>query len=101
MEIHLSSHQLTQRQKKHPLQSIAKVVGVISIIAAFITGGYLLTIMDSDDKVIKSFYGSISFFCFVLGFVLNTIGSANLPVLSVPSDEEIKNQSRQAEELEK
>ena len=88
--------QLTQRKNKHFLQRTAKVVGVVSIIAAFITGGYLLTITDEDDKVIKAFFGSVSFFCFMMGLVLNSIGGANLPDLTVPSDQEIKNQIRLA-----
>jgi hypothetical protein len=82
----LSEEQLTQRKNKHILQRFAKVVGVISIIAAIICGGYLLTLTDSDDKVMKAFYGSISFFCFMMGLVLQSIGSANLPDLTVPKD---------------
>lgn len=94
----MNSEQITQRENKHILQRIAKVVGVISLIAAFITGGYLLTITDSEDKVLKAFFGSVSFFCFMMGLVLNSIGGANLPNLSVPSDEEIKDQIREVEQ---
>ena len=82
----MSDTQLTQRENKHILQRIAKVVGIISIIIAFICAGYLLTLTDSEDKVMKAFYGSISFFCFMMGLVLHTIGSANLPDLTVPKD---------------
>lgn len=84
----MSSEQLTQRKNKHILQRFAKVVGVISIIAAFICAGILLSLSDSDDKVMKAFYGSISFFCFMMGLVLQSIGSANLPDLTVPKDAE-------------
>ncbi len=94
----MKSESLTHRKNKHVLQRIAKVVGVISLIAAFITGGYLLTLTDSEDKVLKAFFGSISFFCFMMGLVLNSVGSANLPNLSVPSDEEIKDQIREVEQ---
>lgn len=86
MEIILSEEQLTQRKNKHILQRFSKVVGVISIIVAFICGGYLLTLTDSEDKVMKAFFGSISFFCFMMGLVLHNIGSANLPDLTVPKD---------------
>jgi len=82
----LSEEQLTQRKNKHILQRFSKVVGVISIIVAFICGGYLLTLTDSEDKVMKAFFGSISFFCFMMGLVLHNIGSANLPDLTVPKD---------------
>jgi len=82
----LNSEQLTQRKNKHILQRIAKVVGVISIIIALICAGYLLTLTDSEDKVMQAFYGSISFFCFMMGLVLHTIGNANLPDLTVPKD---------------
>ena len=82
----MTDTQLTQRENKHILQRIAKVVGIISIVIAFICAGYLLTLTDSEDKVIKAFYGSISFFCFMMGLVLQSIGSANLPDLTVPKD---------------
>ena len=82
----MSDGQLTQRKSKHILQRVAKIVGIISMIVAFITAGYLLMISDSEDKVIKSFFGSISFFCFTMGLVLQSIGSANLPDLTVPKD---------------
>jgi hypothetical protein len=95
----MSSQQLTQRTNKHILQRIAKVVGIISIIAAFISGGYLMTIMDGDDKIMQSFYGAISFFCFMMGLVLQSIGSANLPDLTVPSDQEIQKQILKVEQM--
>lgn len=91
MENRLSEEQqLTQRKNKHILQRFAKVVGVISIIVAFICAGYLLTLTDSEDKVMKAFFGSISFFCFMMGLVLQSIGSANLPDLTVPKDKSQK-----------
>ena len=62
----MSAEQLTQRKNKHILQRLAKIVGIISIIVALICAGYLLTLTDSEDKVMKAFYGSISFFCFLL-----------------------------------
>ena len=82
----MSEGKLTQRKQKHILQRFAKVIGVISIIIALICAGYLLTLTDSEDKVMKAFYGSISFFCFMMGLVLQSIGSANLPDLTVPKD---------------
>ena len=82
----MSAEQLTQRKNKHILQRLAKIVGIISIIVALICAGYLLTLTDSEDKVMKAFYGSISFFCFMMGLVLQSIGSANLPDLTVPKD---------------
>lgn len=101
MENNLNSLPLTQRKNKHILQRFSKVVGVISLIAAFITAGYLLSIMDGDDKVLQSFFGAISFFCFMMGLVLYTIGSTNLPDLTVPSDQEIKEQIRITENSKK
>lgn len=92
--------QLTQRKNKHFLQRFAKVVGIISIIVAFICGGYLLTLTDSEDKVMKAFYGSISFFCFMMGLVLQSIGSANLPDLTVPKDK-VKQETEQESTDEK
>ena len=82
----MSDEQLTQRKNKHILQRTAKVVGVISIIIAFICAGYLLTLTDSEDKIMKAFFGSIAFFCFMMGLVLQSIGNANLPDLTVPKD---------------
>ncbi|WP_085296838.1 hypothetical protein [Cognaticolwellia mytili] len=78
--------QLTQRKNKHILQRFAKIVGIISIIVALVCAGYLLSLTDSEDKVMKAFFGSISFFCFMMGLVLQSIGSANLPDLTVPKD---------------
>lgn len=82
----MSEENLTQRKNKHILQRIAKVVGVFSIIVALLCAGYLVTLVDSEDKVMKAFYGSISFFCFMVGLVLQSIGNANLPDLTVPKD---------------
>jgi hypothetical protein len=86
LENRLSEEKLTQRKNKHILQRFAKIIGVISIIVALICAGYLLTLSDSEDKVMKAFYGSISFFCFMMGLVLQSIGSANLPDLTIPKD---------------
>jgi hypothetical protein len=86
LENSLSEEQLTQRKNKHILQRFAKVVSVISIIVALICAGYLVSLTDSEDKVMKAFFGSISFFCFMMGLVLQSIGSANLPDLTVPKD---------------
>lgn len=82
----MSEENLTQRKNKHILQRISKVVGVFSIIVALLCAGYLVTLVDSEDKVMKAFYGSISFFCFMVGLVLQSIGNANLPDLTVPKD---------------
>lgn len=95
----MSSQQLTQRKNKHILQRTAKVVAIISIISAFISGIYLITIMEGDDKIMQSFYGAISFFCFMMGLVLQSIGNANLPDLTVPTDKEIKDQILKIERM--
>lgn len=93
----MSTTALTQRQNRHLLQKIAKITAIISILVAIVMGGYLLTLNDSEDKVLKAFFGSVSFFCFMAGLVLHSIGSANLPDLSVPSDDEIQDQIREVE----
>ncbi len=82
----MSDYQLTQRKNKHVLQRMAKIVGITSIVVALIFAGYLLTLTDTEDKVMKAFYGSISFFCFMMGLVLQSIGDADLPDLTVPKD---------------
>jgi len=82
----LSDYQLTQRKNKHVLQRMAKIVGITSIVVALICAGYLLTLTDTEDQVMKAFYGSISFFCFMMGLVLQSIGDADLPDLTVPKD---------------
>ena len=82
----MSDYQLTQRKNKHVLQRMAKIVGITSIVVALICAGYLLTLTDTEDKVMKAFYGSISFFCFMMGLVLQSIGDADLPDLTVPKD---------------
>ena len=94
----MNSPSLTRRKDRHILQKTAKIIGVVSIIAAFFTGGYLLTLINSEDKGLKASFGAVSFFCFMIGLVLNSIGSANLPDLSVPSDEEVKKQIREFEQ---
>lgn len=84
----MDAEKLTHREKRPFLQRFAKVVGVISIIIAFISAGYLLSLTGEEDKVMKAFYGAIAFFCFMMGLVLQSIGNANLPDLTVPKDKE-------------
>lgn len=81
------NNQLTYRKNKHILQKIAKFSGVICIITAFISSGYLLFMLDEHDKVMRAFFGSLAFFCFTVGLVLHYISSVNLPDLTVPQDE--------------
>lgn len=88
-----TTDKLTQRKSKHGLQLFAKVIGMLSMIIAFFTGGYLLLVIENPDKIQQSFLGAITFFCFILGLVLHYISTTNLPDLSVPSNDEIKEQS--------
>ncbi|MGB1198334.1 MAG: hypothetical protein ACPG46_04750 [Thalassotalea sp.] len=74
--------------KKHFLQKVAKVVGILCTVIAFGCGIYLLTLIDSENKVLKGSIGATTFFFFMVGLVLNTISSTNLPDLSVNNKQE-------------
>lgn len=87
------THKLTQRKGKHGLQLFAKIIGMLSMIIALGTGGYLLIFVENPDKIQQSFLGAITFFCFIMGLVLHYISTTNLPDLSVPSNEKILEQS--------
>lgn len=78
--------QLTQRKSKHVLQKISKVVSVIFFIVAIYSAGYLVLFFDDNDKIMRSFYGAIAFFCFSVGLVLLSIANTNLPDLTIPKD---------------
>ena len=82
----MNEPQLTQRKNKHVLQKISKTIGIICFIVAIISAGYVLYYFDDNDKIMKAFYGAISFFCFSVGLVLLSIGNANLPDLTIPKD---------------
>jgi len=70
-------------EKRHFLQKIAKISGLIALIVAFISAGYLFTLNDDTEKALKAGVGAIAFFCFTVGLVLHAIGSASLPNLRV------------------
>ncbi|GHE83894.1 hypothetical protein [Thalassotalea profundi] len=73
--------------KKHFLQKIAKIVGIICTITAIGCAIYLMTILDSENKVLKGSIGATTFFFFMLGLVLNVISSTNLPNLKIDKDD--------------
>ena len=73
--------------KKHFLQKVAKVIGILCTIIAIGCGIYLVTLLDSEDKVLKGSIGATTFFFFMVGLVLNTISSTNLPNLKVNDDQ--------------
>ncbi|GAA5137279.1 hypothetical protein [Thalassotalea piscium] len=75
-------------QKKHFLQRIARVIGIGCTVIAIGCGIYLLTILDSENKVLKGSVGATTFFFFTVGIVLNTISSTNLPNLKVGNEED-------------
>jgi ABC-type multidrug transport system fused ATPase/permease subunit len=77
-------------REKSLLQKIAKISAIISFILAFISVIILIIYGDVLGDVYKASTGAISFFCFASGIVLNTMGSANLPILKIPPTEKNK-----------
>lgn len=63
-------------------------MGIICLVAALACGIYLMTIYDSENKVLKGSIGATTFFFFTVGLVLKTISNANLPNLRISNDEE-------------
>ncbi len=68
---------------KRVMQKISKVLSILSLIIAFISAGYTLTLNGEEEPVIKATFGAIAFFCFTVGIVLHAIASANLPNLKI------------------
>lgn len=70
------------RTKKRKLQKIAKVISYLSIITA-IGCAIFLTIIETEEVVMRASFGATSFFFFMVGLVLHTIGSSDLPDLTI------------------
>ncbi|MEW6990035.1 hypothetical protein AADZ91_05030 [Colwelliaceae bacterium 6441] len=70
------------RTEKRKLQKIAKFISYLSIIVAIGCGIFLVTI-DAEEKVMRASIGATSFFFFMVGIVLHTIGSSDLPNLTI------------------
>lgn len=71
------------RTPKRKLQKISGVISYISFFIAIISGGYLMTIIDTADMVMKSSVGAICFFFFMVALVLHTIATTDLPNLKI------------------
>jgi DMSO/TMAO reductase YedYZ heme-binding membrane subunit len=81
----LNEQQKVLTTKKYLLQKIAKILSIICIIVAVCTGIYLFTL--PNEGVLKSTLGVVAFFFSTMGAVFYAIASANLPDLSIKSDE--------------
>lgn len=71
-----------RRTKKRKLQKVAKFISYLSIITGIGCGAYLMTI-DAEEVVMRASFGATSFFFFMVGLVLHTIGSSDLPDLTI------------------
>lgn len=71
-----------KRTKKRKLQKIAKAISYLSIVIAIGCGIFLVTI-DDEETVMRASIGATSFFFFMVGLVLHTIGSSDLPDLTI------------------
>jgi hypothetical protein len=71
-----------KRTEKRKLQKFAKFISYLSIIIAIGCGIYLVTI-DAEDVVIRASFGATCFFFFMVGLVLHTIGTSDLPDLTI------------------
>lgn len=71
---------------KRLLQKISKVISIIFFITSVISFGLIFTFNAEDEKVYKASMGAITFFCFMVGLVLNALANANLPNLSLKED---------------
>lgn len=71
-----------QRTQKRTLQKIAKFISYFSVFTAIGCAIFLLTI-DKEQIVMRASIGATSFFFFMVGLVLHTIGATDLPNLKV------------------
>lgn len=71
-----------KRTEKRKLQKISKFISYISIITAIGCAIFLVTI-DSEETVMRASIGATSFFFFMVGLVLHTIASSDLPDLTI------------------
>ena len=69
--------------KKSLLQKISKVCGILSFIIAVIGMAFLLIIGNELGDVYKASAGATTFFFFMVGLVLTTMGNTNLPNLKI------------------
>lgn len=72
--------------KKSLLQKISKVTGIISFVIAIVGMLFLIFIGSDLGDVYKASAGATTFFFFMVGLVLTTMGNTNLPDLKVSGD---------------
>jgi len=72
-----------KRTPKRKLQKLSLVISRLSTFVAIVFGIYLFTIIESENMVIKASIGATTFFFFMVGLVLNTIATSDLPNLKV------------------
>lgn len=70
--------------KKYLIQKIAKVLSVISIIAALVTVTYIFVFSNNEE--LKLTLGVVAFFFSSMAVVLYAIAVANLPDLSLKKE---------------
>jgi len=66
-------------RKKHVLQKVAGVTGILCFIAAVVCTLVLFIYAEDFSKVYKASFAASSFFFFSVGIVLNVIASTHLP----------------------
>lgn len=71
--------------KKSFLQKISKISGIISFVIAIVGMLFILVIGSDLGDVYKASAGATTFFFFMVGLVLTTMGNTNLPDLKISS----------------
>ncbi|GAA6203492.1 hypothetical protein [Thalassotalea sp. SU-HH00458] len=71
-----------KRTKKRKLQKVATFISYVAILIAIACAAFLLMV-DAEEKVMRASLGATSFFFFMVGLVLHTIGNSDLPDLTI------------------
>jgi len=71
---------------KHLWQKVINIIAKLSFVIAAI--GVVLTLIYGNDvsEANKASMGAITFICFAIGIVLNTIGNTSIPSLKPDND---------------
>ena len=89
------------QSEKRLLQKISSVSGVISFIAAIVAAIIIVIAGSEASDVFRASLGATTFFFFMVGIVLTTMGNTNLPNLTIDKTEQLNQEKGHEQNQEK
>ena len=83
------------QNEKRLLQKISSVSGVICFIAAVVAAIIIVIAGSEASEVFRASLGATTFFFFMVGIVLTTMGNTNLPNLTIDKTEQPSQENSQ------